>query len=290
MKITITDIARDTGLAVSTISKYLNHKNILPENEALVEASIKKLGYTPNRIAQGLRAKSSHTVALLIPSKNNYFWGNSVSYITSFLWEQGYVCTIHTYPPEKEKQLQLGQLLINNIIRGLIAVTGTLDQVSDSFSSDYVTSENYLGGYLAGSYLARKNHQRIGFVAGRRDAYTIVQRTSGFLNALKDAKLPAYPELYSYDLCLGGISLLNERGISIPEQMSVIVFDDDRMFSCFSPSITVIAQDFLQIGVEAARLLLEQFQNLEKSSPKICKVPVQLIERESVCNFRKELP
>lgn len=102
MKITITDIARDTGLAVSTISKYLNHKNILPENEALIEASIKKLGYTPNRIAQGLRAKSSHTVALLIPSKNNYFWGNSVSYITSFLWEQGYVCTIHTYPPGKK--------------------------------------------------------------------------------------------------------------------------------------------------------------------------------------------
>ena len=124
---TITDIARDTGLAVSTISKYLNHKNILPENKTLIEASIKKLGYTPNRIAQGLRAKSSHTVALLIPSKNNYFWGNSVSYITSFLWEQGYVCTIHTYPPEKEKQLQLGQLLINNNIRGLIAVTGTLE-------------------------------------------------------------------------------------------------------------------------------------------------------------------
>lgn len=86
---------------------------------------------------------------------------------------------IHTYPPEKEKQLQLGQLLINNNIRGLIAVTGTLepevlnrmkekaipmvllDQVSASFASDYVTSENYLGGYLAGSYLARKNHQRL---------------------------------------------------------------------------------------------------------------------------------
>ena len=100
----------------------------------------------------------------------------------------------------KKKQLQLGQLLINNNIRGLIAVTGTLDQVSNSFSSDYVTSENYPGGYLAGSYLACKNHQRIGFVAGRRDAYTIVQRTSGFLNALKDAKLPAYPKLYSYDL------------------------------------------------------------------------------------------
>ncbi len=94
----------------------------------------------------------------------------------------------------------------------------------------------------------------------------------------------------SFDLCLGRISLLNEAGISIPEQMSVIGFDNDRMFSCFSPSITVIAQDFSRIGVEAARLLLEQFQNPENFSPQICQVPVQLIERESVCNFRKELP
>lgn len=71
---------------------------------------------------------------------------------------------------EKEKQLQLGQLLINNNIRGLIAVTGTLDQVSDSFSSDYVTSENYLGGYLAGSLSGPAKSSAIGFVAGRRDA------------------------------------------------------------------------------------------------------------------------
>ena len=53
MKITITDIARDTGLAVSTISKYLNHKNILPENEALVEASIKSSAILPIESLRG---------------------------------------------------------------------------------------------------------------------------------------------------------------------------------------------------------------------------------------------
>lgn len=53
MKITITDIARDTGLAVSTISKYLNHKNILPENEALIEASIKSSAILPIESLRG---------------------------------------------------------------------------------------------------------------------------------------------------------------------------------------------------------------------------------------------
>lgn len=58
-----------------------------------------------------------------------------------------------------------------------------------------------LSGRLSGRLLSGpQKSSAIGFVAGRRDAYTIVQRTSGFLNALKDAKLPAYPELYSYDL------------------------------------------------------------------------------------------
>lgn len=107
MKITITDIARDTGLAVSTISKYLNHKNILPENEALIEASIKKLGYTPNRIAQGLRAKSSHTVALLIPSKNNYFWEILSATLHLFSGQQGYVCTILLILQKKKNSCSL---------------------------------------------------------------------------------------------------------------------------------------------------------------------------------------
>ncbi|MFQ9395835.1 MAG: substrate-binding domain-containing protein [Lachnospiraceae bacterium] len=83
---------------------------------------------------------------------------------------------------------------------------------------------------------------------------------------------------------------MNERGISIPEQMSVIGFDDDRIFSCFSPSITVIAQDFLQIGVEAARLLLEQFQNPEKVHPRYAKFPYSSLNGNLYAISEKELP
>lgn len=331
MKPTITDIARDTGLALSTISKYLNNKNVLPENQVLIEASIKKLGYTPNRLAQGLRARSSRTVALLIPSYSNYFWGNSVSYVTSSLWEKGFACTIHTYPLEETRQMQIVQLLINNSVCGVIAVTGTLtgkvleklaqnaiplvllDQILDTFPSDYVTSDNYRGGYLAGQYLAQKGHQRIGFIAGRPGAHTIAQRTKGFLDAVRDSGLPSHPEYYcytsdsnptgreliqkllslkqpptavffnSFELCLEAMTILAEYSISIPDQMSVITFDDDRMFSCLSPSITVIAQDFTAIGREAARLLLSRIEAGGLVPAQTVYVPVRLIERESVC-------
>ena len=57
MKPTITDIAKDTGLSLATISKYLNHKSIRPENARIIEESIQRLGYIPNQIAQGLRSK-----------------------------------------------------------------------------------------------------------------------------------------------------------------------------------------------------------------------------------------
>ena len=64
MKTTITDIARDTGLSVSTISKYLNQKTVLPENARLIEESIRRLNYTPNPIAQSLRSKKIHSLLL----------------------------------------------------------------------------------------------------------------------------------------------------------------------------------------------------------------------------------
>lgn len=334
MKVTITDIAKDTGLALSTISRYLNHKKVQPENEALIEASIRKLGYTPNRIAQGLRSKSSRTVALLIPFQSNYFWGHSVSYITSALWEQGYTCTVHTYLSEKSKQMQMIQFLISKKVCGIIAVSGTLawdavrklqdsgipivllDQILDSLTVDYVTSDNYQGGYLAGSYLASKGHTRIGFIASEPSGYTIYERTKGFLDALQDHQVPSNPDYYSYqtpaaptpekqlqrllslkqpptalffcyyESCLAGITELTRQNVPIPQKLSVIGFDDDLLFSSLVPSITVISQDFLTIGKKATELLLKRISGsdpdtLSHPGEKIL-VPVQLIERESV--------
>ena len=69
MNITIKDIACATGLSTATISKYLNHKTIREENRILIEKAINDLGYVPNRNAQLLRAKNTHTIGILISSR-----------------------------------------------------------------------------------------------------------------------------------------------------------------------------------------------------------------------------
>jgi len=78
MNVTINDIARATGLSTATISKYINHKKIREENRILIEKAIQELGYTPNRNAQLLRAKNTHTIGILISDLGNYFWGLSI--------------------------------------------------------------------------------------------------------------------------------------------------------------------------------------------------------------------
>ena len=59
MKVTIKDIAKETGLSTATVSKYLNNIKIQENNRILIEAAIEKLGYRPNRSAQILRSKKN---------------------------------------------------------------------------------------------------------------------------------------------------------------------------------------------------------------------------------------
>lgn len=75
---TIKDIAKDTSCHL-LLSKQLNGKNILPENKILIEESIKKLGYVPNKTAQNLRSKRHNTICILLPTIGDYFWGHYVA-------------------------------------------------------------------------------------------------------------------------------------------------------------------------------------------------------------------
>ncbi|MDO5423091.1 MAG: LacI family DNA-binding transcriptional regulator [Eubacteriales bacterium] len=330
MKVTIVDIAEDTGLSLSTVSKYLNHKNVLPENKEAIENSIRKLGYTPNRIAQSLRSKSSHTVAFLMPSSLDEFWGRMITHIETVLRKEGYKSIIYYYSMDSGQQVRLANTLLNNKVDGVIAISSyyfnqafsilcdseipviLIDQVDHSLKADFITSDNYRGGYLAGRYLADHHHERIGFVAGLSYGYTIKERTRGFLDALKDAGVQSNPEYFSYQisseeeggkrtenllrlpvpptalcffsrsLCIDGFQKIRELGIKMPGQLSVIGFDDDLIFPVIDPPLTVISQDFQIIGSQAATLLLERIRGNRDDFPARILTPVKLVERESV--------
>ena len=90
MKVTIKDIAKETGLSTATVSKYLNNIKIQENNRILIEAAIKKLGYRPNRSAQILRSKKTRTIGILISDLGNYFWGSVIGIISHYFASQQY--------------------------------------------------------------------------------------------------------------------------------------------------------------------------------------------------------
>ena len=56
MSATIKDIARETGLALATISKYINGGTVRPQNKKQIDEAIRKLNYVPRNTARGLRS------------------------------------------------------------------------------------------------------------------------------------------------------------------------------------------------------------------------------------------
>lgn len=61
MSATIKDIARETGLALATISKYINGGTVRPQNKKQIDEAIRKLNYVPRNTARGLRSSKTYS-------------------------------------------------------------------------------------------------------------------------------------------------------------------------------------------------------------------------------------
>ncbi len=69
----IKDVARETGLSISTISKYMNGIKVRKENEERIKAAINELGYQPNEFARGLRTAKTYTIGVLVYRSEHFF-------------------------------------------------------------------------------------------------------------------------------------------------------------------------------------------------------------------------
>lgn len=99
MSVTLKDIAKETGLSVATISKYINGATLKEQNRVAIERAIKKLGYTVNEYARGLKSKKSRTVGVVIPELSNLFITQIITKMEEILRSQNYsvmICDCHT--------------------------------------------------------------------------------------------------------------------------------------------------------------------------------------------------
>ena len=122
MNITIKDIARETGLSTATISKYLNNKKISEENRILIEETIRRLDYRPNRSAQILRTKKTRTIGILLTDLGTYFWASLINSVTQYFIRHNYTVITCSYTFNPGREAKVIQDLISQNPDGVIVL------------------------------------------------------------------------------------------------------------------------------------------------------------------------
>lgn len=207
MNITIKDIARETGLSTATISKYLNNKQIRKENRILIEETIRRLDYRPNRTAQILRTKKTRTIGILITDLGAYFWASLINAITQYFVKYHYTVITCSCTFDPDREANAIQDLISQNPDGIIILprdkednmyqmiqdAGIPIVLVDIIPSGYeerpvdcVTSDNYNGGALLARHLLANGHTNVTILDNFLNSYTMDERIRGFMDIYKE--------------------------------------------------------------------------------------------------------
>ncbi|MGD6802328.1 LacI family transcriptional regulator [Rossellomorea vietnamensis] len=173
----------------------------------------------------------------------------------------------------------------------------------------YVTTDNELGADKAVQHLLELGHRNIGMVNGHEYAFVSQKRLNGYKRALENAGISFKPEFvvdgsFKEDeanfvtkdllmkhpeitalfcasdlMAIGAMKAAQELGKKVPEDISIIGYDDILLASYVSPALTTIAQNKFQLGFEAARMLLDLLTKGDQ--PKQVILNTELKKRES---------
>jgi LacI family transcriptional regulator len=174
-----------------------------------------------------------------------------------------------------------------------------------------VDSQNLEGAATATEYLIGLGHRRIGFLAGRPDLESARLREEGYRQALADAGIPFDPDLVrigAYDpeaaeeaarhllalpnrptaifaandlSAITTLEVAKATGLRIPEDLSVVGFDNIPESALTDPPLTTIDQSIQDLGQEAARLLVALIETPDRAQPVHVTLPTRLIARQS---------
>ena len=237
---TIKDIARETGLSLATISKYMNGGHVLDENRRKIDEAIEKLDYKVNYFARGLKTNRSMTVGVLLPTIASPFFGRVVAALDQELRAGGYNSIVCSYDFDPERELEKLRFLVSNNVDGIIfvpehisaaalsAAAGEtpvilMDRAIPDFEGDVVVADNLNAIYTAVESLFREHHRRIGIIVGPQDISTAYERMVGYRRVLEDYHIPVDEDLIrvgNYDL-ESGYRLFNEL-LDLPEPPTAI--------------------------------------------------------------------
>jgi len=334
LAVTLKDVARESGVNVSTVSRALNNcYGVHDDTRRLVLKVAARLNYRANQVARGLVTGRSRSIGLVISDIRNPFFAEVARGAEDAAFHAGRDLVLCNCDLNAEKQKHYFDWLLAKRVEGIVmnsvaplgpalqdqlrgaGVPVVLLNLSSAHRRSRVwrfssaVADNALGGEIAGNYLIELGHRHVLHITGPRTHGNFTDRAQGFLKVFRDRGLPKPEVIYGEHtfagahesareqlqsdrnftaifagndvIAFGCMRAMMEKGIRVPEDVSIIGFDNIEMSQITSPPLTTIDQPKYETGKAAVEMILSMVSKGGSREPEHRIIGVRLIERES---------
>jgi Transcriptional regulators len=187
-----------------------------------------------------------------------------------------------------------------------------IDRTLKGLDCDVVLVDNLNASYNAVEHLISKGHKRIGIICGPQSICTAQERLKGYYRVFEDYNLPVDEDIVkigdyelesgfvllnqlldnenpptavyvtNYEMTLGAVMAINERNIKVPEDISLIGFDNIELAKVVKPMLSIVVQPMKLIGETSAELMLKRVKGDNSNFPVMFRLKTELKVNDSV--------
>lgn len=294
-RVTIRDVARYADVSMSTVSQILNGKASRFSNDTRQKVLYARdaLGYVPDFNARNLITNSVKTIGVIVPDIGNPFFSTFIKSIELLAMEQNCISLILSSNDNQLKKNHIPYLLIDQ------------NPIADG---DRVMTDDFNGAELAVNHLAQLGHRKIAMIMAKKPSDNLKRRFFGYKQALNsnglefDEKLVISTEMSKIggmnaankliqtdatavltvndEVAIGLYHGLNLLGKNVPDDYSVVGYDNIDLDEYLAPPLTSISQPVHELGATVFKKLIERIKNPDLPQTEIM-LPVKLVKRNS---------
>lgn len=307
-KSTIHSISDKTGFSISTVSRVLSGQcsRFTQQTIDIIEAEAKRVNYTPNLLAQGLRTNKTNIIGVTVPGIDNPFFAALASTVIENLKFLGYHTLLADSLENEKDFINTVTMFRSRKVDGIIAVpvgetavevedisksvpTVLVDRYYEGTSLPFICTDNYEGGYMATEYLIARGYHRILSIQGVENSTPSKERVRGF-----KAAISAHKEK-NVSFSVAGDAFSVENGYrQVMENFSTESCMFDSVFAYSSTILLGAIRAFHELGVRIpSQVGVISFDNngfLDFLNPSVTRIEQPLAEiGKLACNTLNEL-
>jgi LacI family transcriptional regulator len=299
---TIVDVADRAGVAIGTVSRYLNGQPVRASNRNQIAEAIRALGYRRNALAAAMKTDLTNTVGFMVPNISE-FHASVLEHLSREMRRQGRALLTYCHNDDPDSVIDLLDFLDSHRVDALVMDGRTdaaeriqefieggtpvifYDNDADGPPADRVFVEHRAASFRAVCHLLDIGHTQVAVLTGDTQVFAGRERYEGYRQAMLSHGIEVNPdyvldshwnenEAYSgmlqlltlpdpptavfccnYNMAVGALRRIKEHGLRIPDDISLVSFDDVPLFRLHEAGITAIAQPVAKIASTIASIL-----------------------------------